>query len=260
MKLFFRRFGLGFPVIILHGLFGLSDNWVTLGRRLGIHFEVIIPDLRNHGQSPHDPVFNYPAMAGDIKELMKDLGLSEIMLLGHSLGGKIAMTVALLDPASVKKLVVVDIPVNLKPPDREHKQLIDAMLSVDFTMTRSRSDVNKQLSEKIPSLKLRQFLLKNVYWRDQEHLDWRLNLSIINQNLQKIFKGVELPGEYAGPVLFVKGGRSDYILEEDIPVMQKKFPRSIVKTIAEASHWIHADAPEEFYKMVSSFLLNNVQP
>jgi len=260
MKLFFRRFGQGFPVIILHGLFGLSDNWVTFGRMLGTHFDVIIPDLRNHGQSPHHPVFSYNAMAEDIGELMAGLGLQEVMLIGHSLGGKIAMMFALRDPAIVKKLVVIDISLRRKSFVREHQQLIDAMLSVDFTKTHSRSDVEKQLSERIQSLKLRQFLLKNVYWRDQKNLDWRLNLSAINQNLPEIFDGVDLPGEYRGPALFVRGGRSDYIMDEDIPEILKKIPRAIVKTIEDASHWVHADAPGEFYEMVNNFLLSTVQP
>ena len=258
MKLFYRRFGQGFPVIIIHGLFGMSDNWVTLGRMLGKHFDVIIPDLRNHGQSPHHPVFGFQVMAEDIRELMDDLGFQEICLIGNSLGGKIAMMLALRDPALVKKLVVVDISLRRKPADREHQQLIDAMLSVDFTNTRSRSDVEKQLSTKIQSKKLRQFLLKNVYWRDQKNLDWRINLPVINQNLPEIFGGVDLPGEYGGPALFVRGGRSEYILDEDISEIRTQFPRAIVKTIADASHWVHADAPGEFYEMVSSFLLSNV--
>lgn len=260
MKLFYRRFGEGFPVIILHGLFGLSDNWVTFGKALGKHYSVFIPDLRNHGQSPHHPVFNLDVMAQDIREFTTDNDLQEIILIGHSLGGKIAMQVALENPETVKKLVVVDVGLNIPPPDNDHQQLINAMISVDFSTTRSRSDVEKQLKDKIASLKLRQFLLKNVYWRDRETLGWRLDLHAINNNLPSVFMPVSVPGIYEGPVLFVRGGRSKYISDEDLPGIQKKFPRVILHTIADASHWVHADAPGEFYDVVSRFLLNTVQP
>ena len=260
MNLFFRRFGQGFPVIVLHGLYGMSDNWVTFGRRLGTYFDVIIPDLRNHGQSPHDPVFSFPAMIADIHELINRLRLPEIMLIGHSLGGIIAMLFAIQDPVLVKKLVIVDISLRSNPPEREHRQLIDAMLSVNFTKAKSRADVEKQVSEKIESIKLRQFLLKNIYWRDQNTLDWRLNLPTIKENLPAISEGVDVQGEYPGPALFVRGGRSNYISDDDLQEIKNKFPRGIVKTIADASHWIHADAPEEFFEIVSRFLFSTVQP
>jgi esterase len=254
MKLFYRMFGAGDPVLILHGLFGLSDNWVTFGRRLGENFSVFIPDLRNHGQSPHSPVFDFPSLENDLLELIEDSGLKKIVLIGHSLGGKTAMFFALHHPELVEKLIIADISLRKSPPGREHLQLLHAMTAVDFTKAKARSDVEKQLYAMIKNPSLCQFLLKNVYWRDRNHLDWRLNLAAINENILSVFEGVDVPGNYYGPALFIRGGLSDYILDDDIAGLKIKFPRAEVKTIANASHWIHADAPGEFYDLVKEFL------
>ena len=254
MKLFCRQFGTGKPVVILHGLFGLSDNWVTFGRILGEHYAVYIPDLRNHGQSPHSSTFDFPSLEDDLMRLIEEFDLENIFLIGHSLGGKIAMYFSLHHPGLVRKLVVVDISLRKSPPDKEHQQLLDAMISVDFTMAKSRSDVDVQLKSTVKSEKLRQFLLKNVYWRDRYSLDWRLNLAAINQNLLSVFEGVEGEGIFSGPTLFVRGGLSDYIADADLPSLQMKFPGAEVKTIVNASHWVHADAPGEFLEVVRHFL------
>lgn len=253
MKLFYRHFGVGKPVIILHGLFGVSDNWVAFGRRLSERYAVYIPDLRNHGQSPHSGIFDFPSLCDDLLELIEDHRLAEIYLIGHSLGGKIAMFFALQRPELVRKLIVVDISLRKSPPDREHQLLLNAMMAVDFTVARSRSDVEKQLGKQVQSLKLRQFLLKNVYWRDRNTLDWRLNLKAINENLLSVFEGVSQTGVFRAPALFIRGGLSDYITDSDIPDLKTKFPGAEVKTIENASHWVHADAPGEFYEVVKTF-------
>ncbi|MEI6173794.1 MAG: alpha/beta fold hydrolase [Bacteroidota bacterium] len=254
MKLFCRQFGNGQPVVILHGLFGLSDNWVTFGRRLSEHYRVLIPDLRNHGQSPHSQVFDFPSMEDDLLGLVEENGLKDIFLIGHSLGGKTAMFFTLHHPEMVSKLVVADISLRKSPPNQEHQLLLNAMQSVDFSTATSRSDVEKQLQTTVKSLKLRQFLLKNVYWRDHKYLDWRLNLEAINENLLSVFEGVSVTGEYPKPVLFIRGGLSDYIRDGDIAELKSKFPGAEVKTIANASHWIHADAPGEFFGLVKDYL------
>ncbi len=256
MKLFFRQFGSGNPVVMLHGLFGLSDNWVTFGKRLGEDYSIYIPDLRNHGQSPHSGVFDFPSLESDVAELIDDLGLGRIILIGHSLGGKIAMFFALHHPEMVEKLVVVDISPRPSPPDREHQQLLNAMLGVDFSLAGSRSDVENQLKATVSSPKLRQFLLKNVYWRDRHSMDWRLNLRGINENLLAVGEGISEPGTFDGPALFIRGGKSDYIADSDLPGIQMKFPRAGVTTIANASHWVHADAPGEFFSLVADFIGN----
>jgi pimeloyl-ACP methyl ester carboxylesterase len=216
MKLFTRQFGTGQPVIILHGLFGLSDNWVTFGRQLSESYSIYIPDLRNHGQSPHSKVFDFPSLENDLMELVEEHGLENVLLIGHSLGGKTAMFFTLHHPELIKKLIVVDISLRKSLPNREHQQLLSAMMAVDFHEAKSRSDVEKQLQIQVKSQKLRQFLMKSVYWRDRHSLDWRINLDAINENLLSVFEGVDVTGIYQGPALFIRGGLSDYILEPDI--------------------------------------------
>ncbi len=254
MKLHCRQFGTGQPVVILHGLFGLSDNWVTFGRQLGDHYSVYIPDLRNHGQSPHSKVFDFPSLENDLVEMVEEYGFESICLIGHSLGGKTAMYFTLDHPRLVKRLVVVDISLRKSPPGRDHQQLLNAMMAVDFSVAKSRSDVERQLHDQVKSPALRQFLLKNVYWRDRHSLDWRLNLPSINDNLLSIFEGVGAAGVYEGPTLFIRGGLSEYIRDADIADLKLKFPGAEVNTIANASHWVHADAPGEFYSLVKNFL------
>ncbi len=257
MKLFLRQYGQGFPVIILHGLFGMSDNWVSFGRRLSRDFNVIIPDLRNHGQSPHSPVFDFPSMEQDILELLDERGIQEADLIGHSLGGKVAMLIAMNHPERVRKLVIVDIGPRSYPENHEHMDLLNAMMSVDPAKAHSRSDIEKELKQYISGEKLRQFLLKNVYWKSPSQLGWRLNLSGIHSNLLRIFQSVEGAEPFTKQALFIRGGRSEYISDQDIPDIQKKFPRASIRTIEPASHWVHADEPEKFYDLVTEFLLGS---
>ncbi|HNW72664.1 MAG: alpha/beta fold hydrolase [Bacteroidales bacterium] len=254
MQLFFRHFGSGDPVVIVHGLFGLSDNWVTFGRSISGSYSVFIPDLRNHGQSPHSNVFNFPSMENDLLEFMEEHDLRNINLIGHSLGGKVSMFFSIHHPELIKKLVIVDISLRRSTPGQEHQQLLNAMRAVDFSRVRSRSDVEAQLAGIIPSQRLRIFLLKNLYWRAPDRLDWRLNLEAIHEGLLSVFEGIDVQGTFTGPVLLIRGGLSDYVLPEDIPVFQTKFPGVVVKTIATASHWVHADAPGEFAGLVTAFL------
>ncbi|MCX6245608.1 MAG: alpha/beta fold hydrolase [Bacteroidetes bacterium] len=255
MKLFVRRMGQGNPVIILHGLLGLSDNWVSFGRQLARDFEVFIPDLRNHGQSPRSTVFNFTVLADDLLELIEEHNLVNPCVIGHSLGGKTAMLFALTHPDRLSKLVIVDIALRKYSQNRDHKMLIEAMLDADLSIARSRSDVEHQLESSVHSLKLRQFLMKNLYWKDKETLDWRLNLEVLKEALPGMFEGVTPEGEFQKPALFVRGGLSDYVLEEDYPGIIKKFPGASVITIDNASHWVHADAPGEFYNRVHDFFI-----
>ncbi|MCX6282438.1 MAG: alpha/beta fold hydrolase [Bacteroidetes bacterium] len=254
MKLFCRQFGSGPPMVILHGLFGISDNWVSIARTLGEQYTVYVPDLRNHGQSPHSPVFDFNVLEDDLLGLIEEYGLENIILAGHSLGGKTAMYFALHHPQMIKKLVIVDISLRKAPVNTEHQMLIDAMLNVDFSRVSARSDVDRQLQATVKSQRLRQFLLKNVYWRDDKTLDWRLNLHAINENLLNIFEGVDVPLQYSGPALLIRGGRSGYVMDEDFVDLKNKFPGLVVKTIPEAGHWVHADSPGEFLEALRAFL------
>jgi len=254
MKLFCRQFGSGQPMVILHGLLGISDNWVSIARTLGEQYTVYVPDLRNHGQSQHSPVFNFSVLEDDLLEMTEEYKLENIILVGHSLGGKTAMYFALHHPQKILKLVIVDISLRKATVNKEHQMLIDAMLKVDFSKASARSDVERQLRATIPSQRLRQFLLKNVYWRGDRMLDWRLNLSSINENLLTVFEGVDVSGQFKGQVLIIRGGRSGYIRDEDVVELRSKFPGALMKTIPDAGHWVHADAPGEFLEVIKTFL------
>ena len=254
MKLFYREYGQGIPFIILHGLFGISDNWSTFGKLLKDKYHVYIPDMRNHGRSPHSPVFDFPSMAEDIKEFIEELGLDDPILMGHSLGGKVAMLLALNNPGLLNKLIVVDVSPQAYTQNTEHLQLLNAMLSTDLSIAHSRSDVENQMKDKIKNQRLRQFILKNIYWKDNDKLDWRLNLPVVNANLPLILGGIESVALFTKPTLFIRGELSDYIKENDIEIIRKNFPEAIIKTLASAGHWAHADAPEEFYSTVTDFL------
>jgi len=254
MNLFYREFGEGQPAIILHGLFGQSDNWVTMGRRIADRFHVYIPDQRNHGQSPHTSIHSFPAMADDLAEFIEHHNIENPILIGHSMGGKVAMTYALENPARVKKLVVIDISPRKYPERITHTQVISQMMSINLDQISSRGEVEKILDSRIPDARIRMFILKNLYYKLHGKLAWRLNLEAINQSMDLLFDGIQSESSYPGPTLFVRGGKSDYITDADIPLIKTLFPEVIIKNISGASHWIHADAPEELCFLLSSFL------
>ncbi len=254
MKLFFREFGHGPPVIILHGLFGQSDNWVTVGRRIADQFHVYIPDQRNHGQSPHTAVHSFPAMADDLAEFIEDHQIENPFLIGHSMGGKVAMTYALENPGKVQKLVIVDISPRKYPERITHTQIISQMMGIDLEKIKTRGEVGKILDLTIPEPRVRMFILKNLYYKIDGSLAWRLNLATINQSMDLLFDGIRSENQYKGPALFIRGGKSDYVPDADIPLIESMFPGATIKTISGASHWLHADAPEELCILLSGFL------
>jgi len=253
MKLFYRHYGEGQPLIIMHGIFGISDNWVTIGRKLAEKFSVYILDLRNHGQSPHSDTFNYIAMMEDLQEFIEDHQLENPILIGHSMGGKVAMHYSLEYPDDVNSLVVVDISMRKYPHRSNHISMIEAMLAVDFDKVEKREDVEEQLAKAIPSKPIRLFVMKNLERTQANHFKWRINLQALNDNISHVFEGVEHPGIYENPALFIRGGRSDYISDEDMDKIWQHFPGATLKTIKGASHWIHAEAPDELCAMLSDF-------
>jgi pimeloyl-ACP methyl ester carboxylesterase len=254
MNLYFRQFGQGQPVIILHGLFGQSDNWVTIGRRIADRFSVFIPDLRNHGQSPHAEMHSYPAMVDDLVEFIEEHAIENPILIGHSMGGKVAMAHALEHPSDVEKLVVIDISPRKYPERLVHIRVITEMMRTDLGSFSSRAEVEKDLAARIHDPRIRMFILKNLYYKMPGKLAWRLNLDAINNSIDQLFDGVTSESQYTGPALFIQGGRSDYIVDEDIPLIKKFFPSALINTIPGASHWVHADAPEELCAILSGFL------
>ena len=254
MKLFFREFGTGQPVILLHGLFGQSDNWVTVGRRIADQFHVYIPDQRNHGQSPHTSIHSFPAMADDLAEFIEEHSIENPILIGHSMGGKVAMTYALENLGLVKKLVVIDISPRKYPERTTHTQVISEMMRIDLENIATRTEVEKILDARISDSRVRMFILKNLYYKIHGKLAWRLNLEAINQSMDLLFDGISSENQYTGPTLFIRGGKSDYVLDSDFPLIKSMFPEVIIKTISGATHWVHADAPEELCYLLSGFL------
>ena len=254
MKLFFRKYGQGKPLIILHGLFGQSDNWNTLGKQFSENgLEVYLLDQRNHGLSPHSEEWNYTAMSNDLLELMNDANLQKATLLGHSMGGKSAMHFAVHHCEKMEKLIIVDIAPKQYPP--HHDGVMEGLLSVDFNKVKTRKEAEEQLSKFISDTGTKQFLLKNLYQKEENRLAWRFNLDVISRNRETVGQTFAIENKFcAVPALFIRGEKSDYILDSDIEHIHKFFPNAELKTIAGAGHWIHAENPKAFFETVMEFI------
>jgi esterase len=255
MDLFYREYGEGEPLIILHGLLGISDNWAGIARKIADDgYRVLIPDQRNHGRSPHHPVLNYYALTDDLSEFIEKRGLEKPIIMGHSMGGKVAMRYTLENPGSVSRIIIVDTSLRTYVRFNYHLNLIDAMLSVDFSKSASRAEAGKALSLKIADKRMVQFLLKNLYWKEKNLLAWRPDLQAIGYHIEEMYDGVFYSARFDKPALFVRGGKSNYILEEDYQAIYQNFPDALIKTVENGTHWVHADEPAEFYRLVSEFL------
>lgn len=242
MKLFYREYGCGKPLLILHGLFGLSDHWIPIAKTLSPEYRVIIPDLRNHGQSPHTPEMNYELMANDILELLSNLNIFEASVFGHSMGGKLGMTLALRSPTTVDKLVIGDIGVKKVRLLPEIMEIATVMRSATPTDFRSR---NAFVSALNLSEAAKGIVIKNLKQEASGVLNWKPNVVSLLNNLEHIAAGIASEDAFTGKVLFLSGEHSDYILPEDIPVIKGYFPNSEFITIEDAGHWIQVDNPEK---------------
>jgi esterase len=252
MQLNYQRYGQGAPLIILHGLFGSLNNWNTLSKRLGEHYQVFAVDQRNHGASPHSEQSSYPLMAEDLRAFMQEQQLDSAHLLGHSMGGKTAMQFALSYPEQVEKLIVVDIAPNAYPP--HHDMILDALCGLDLSQHSSRAALDQALAHTIDSRPVRQFLLTNVTRDDAGRFTWKMNLDGIKQSYDRIIGAIEQHGRFDKPALFVRGETSDYIQDSDQPAIEALFPQAQILTIAGSGHWVHAEAPEDFLAVVLDFL------
>lgn len=251
LLLFHKKYGRGTPLIILHGLFGSSDNWHTISKRLGKDFSVYAIDLRNHGKSPHSNVFNYRVMAEDLKYFIETHHLDKPDLIGHSMGGKLAIRFCALFPSLIRKLIVVDIAPKRYSP--HHDAILDALCSIDLHSFSARKEIDKKLASMIPALEVRQFLLKNLKRTASGSFAWKLNLPVIRRNYDKLNEAIPLDQPILNQTLFIRGNHSDYIKDSDIPKLQKNFLNLQVEAI-EAGHWVHAEAPDKFYRAITQFL------
>lgn len=257
MKLFYRKSGSGRPLIILHGLFGISDNWAALAKLWSQYFTVFAVDLRNHGQSPHSDDWSYEFMASDVYELIDDEKLRDVTVIGHSMGGKVGMRLAIDYPQAISKLIVVDIAPKQYPP--HNSDVIDALNRVNPGEISSRKEAEAVLRQTLSDEGTIQFLLKNLHWRDlpggDKQLDWRFNLEIITRELKEVNAATLPPLMCPTPTLFIRGEKSEYIMPEDESDIAMMFPDSNVITIPDAGHWVHADQPFPVYETVLKFAL-----
>ena len=250
--LFSKIEGSGKPLLILHGFLGMSDNWKTLGTQFTTEFQVHILDLRNHGRSLHSEEFNYEIMAQDVYEYCKAHNLENINIIGHSMGGKVAMLLATTYPELVDKLIVADIGPKFYP--QHHQDILAGLNAVDFSIKPSRGDVEEIMEKYIPDFGTRQFLMKNLFWQEPGQLAFRFNLAVFNHKMDEIGVPLDENSIFEKPTLFIRGGNSRYILDSDFEIIKQHFPNSSIETIANAGHWLHAENPAEFYQIVTSFL------
>ncbi len=253
IELNYKEFGQGEPLVILHGLFGTLDNWQTIARKLAKNYTVFIVDQRNHGRSPHHADFNYQVMAEDLRNFMEERWAYQATIIGHSMGGKTAMQFALTYPDMVEKLVVVDI--GPKQYVGGHQAIFEALFAVDLPKIQNRKEADLQLAQGIDNLAVRQFLLKNLTRsKESGQYEWKMNLSAIHAHYQDILAPIEVDDVYDGETLFIKGGKSDYLAPADLEAIRILFPKAELQTIADAGHWVHAEAPGEFLEILEKFV------
>jgi len=249
--LHYREAGQGEPLLIIHGLFGTLENWGAQIKALAAHFRVFAVDLRNHGRSPWREQMDYPSLSADLVQFLDQHDLERVSLLGHSMGGKAAMQLALDHPTRVSRLLVVDIAPVRYPPG--HGNVFDGLFAVDLAHLGNRSDAEGQLAVHIPEAGVRQFLLKNLY-RDGHHFAWRMNLKVLHREYDRIAAAPEGKAPYPGPTQFIKGGLSDYIQEAHRSAIGHWFPNATARVMEGVGHWPHAEKPELFTRLALRFL------
>lgn len=246
--------GSGAPLLILHGYFGMSDNWKTLGMKYAEDFEVHLIDQRNHGRSFHTDDFDYELLIEDLHFYIEYHRLKKVSILGHSMGGKVAMLFAVSYPDYMDKLIVADIAPKYYEP--HHETILAGLNAVNFDLQYSRKAVEDMLSLYIKDTGVKQFLMKNVYWKDKGRLAFRFNLQSLTENNSEVGDALPSFTSFEGPTLFLRGGNSNYIIEEDMALIKAHFPNSEIVTIANAGHWLHAENSIDFLAESRNFLLD----
>jgi esterase len=245
--------GEGFPLLIIHGFMGMSDNWKSFAPQYAsLGYQVHLLDLRNHGRSFHADAFNYEVMMQDVIAYANDHQLKSFDIIGHSMGGKVAMLLAVRHPERVRKLIVADIGPKYYAP--HHQDILAGLNAVDFSLQPDRAQVEEMLFPFIPDFGTRQFLMKNLYWKTPGQLDFRFNLKVFNEKIQEV--GAALPEHtvFNHPTLFLRGGNSRYIIESDWEGIQRHFPQAVLDTIPNVGHWLHAENPKAFFEITARFL------
>jgi len=253
MDLHSNIIGEGKPFIILHGFLGMGDNWKTLAKQFSsLGFQVHLIDQRNHGRSFHDSEFNYDVLATDLKNYCSRHTINDMVLLGHSMGGKTAMLFAALYPELVSKLIVADISPRFYPV--HHDAIMEGLSSLNFEEISSRKEAEIQLSKYVPDAGTRQFLLKNIYRISSTTLGLRINLKVLKTNVSEIGEALPSNLNFQKDTLFLRGDKSEYISTQDETLIKHQFPTAVIKTISNAGHWLHAENPVEFFDSVCRFI------
>ena len=253
MRLHFKTYGSGEPLIILHGLFGSLNNWQTMAGRLGGKFQVITVDQRNHGHTAHSAEMDYGLMSDDLLEFLDEHQIESAFLLGHSMGGKTAMQFALSHASRVRSLIVVDIAP--RAYKETHDPILDALLALRLESFSNREEVDAALAGNIGDPSVRAFLLTNLRRDETGRFQWKLNLRALKEHYSDLVGGVRTDRVYAGPALFIVGGRSHYVTAADEPLIHKLFPNSIKVSFELAGHWVHVEASDETYNAIVNFLV-----
>ncbi|CDF77977.1 alpha/beta hydrolase family protein [Formosa agariphila KMM 3901] len=253
MQLHSNILGEGTPFIILHGFLGMSDNWKTLGAKFSEqNYQVHLVDQRNHGRSFHSEDFSYEVLVEDLKSYCDHNNLTDIVLLGHSMGGKTAMLFATKYPEYVSKLLVADISPRFYPV--HHDAILNGLGALDFSELKTRGAADKELSRYVTDFGTRQFLLKNLYWVEKGQLGLRINLSALTENVSEVGEALPIHAEFNGDTLFLRGDKSEYIALQDENIIKAHFPNAQITTIKNAGHWLHAENPEDFFQAVIRFI------
>lgn len=247
------RTGEAKPLLILHGFLGMSDNWKTLaGQYAAEGYQVHALDLRNHGRSFHSDEFTYEAMVKDVLEYCTSNNLESVDIIGHSMGGKVAMFLATSAPGKIDKLIVADIGPKYYHP--HHQDIMAALNAVDFSKKPGRAGVEEIMKPFVPDFGTRQFLMKNLYWKEPDQLAFRFNLDVFNSEIDNVGKALPENAIFEKPALFIRGGNSGYIHDGDFELIKHHFPKARIVTIKNAGHWLHAESPKEFFETTMLFL------
>ena len=253
MQLHSNIIGEGKPFVILHGFLGMSDNWKTLGKQFAeAGFQVHLVDQRNHGRSFHSSDFNYDLLSQDLKAYCDTHDLKDIILLGHSMGGKTAMLFSTQFPEYVNKLIIADISPRFYPI--HHDAILEGLANLNFNALKSRGEAEEQLSNYVSDYGTRLFLLKNLYWVEKGVLGLRMNLEALTDNVSEVGEALPIHSKFEGDTLFLKGDKSEYIAAQDEPLIKSHFTKAKIETIENAGHWLHAENPKDFYSAVINFV------